>query len=76
MSNSITVLNGTDGTVPAVIAGVGQAPHAAQPKGNQHGSWLYVFDVQSEPQLVRSHNLSKLGQDAHGAIVDGAMKML
>ena len=44
--------------------------------GNQQGSWLYVFDVKSAPQLVASHNLSKFGQDAHGAIVDAATQTL
>ena len=32
----------------------------------RHG---YVFDTAGEPQLVATHNLSKLGQDAHGVIV-------
>lgn len=44
--------------------------------GNQQGSWLYVFDVKSAPQLVASHNLSQFGQDAHGAIVDAATHTL
>jgi DNA-binding beta-propeller fold protein YncE len=44
--------------------------------GNQKGSWVYVFDVKSEPQLVASHNLSQLGQDAHGASVDAATHTL
>jgi len=38
--------------------------------GNQQSSWLYVFDVKGEPQLVASHNLSQLGQDSHGTVVD------
>lgn len=39
--------------------------------GDMHSSWLYVFDVAgTEPQLVRTHNLSATGQDAHGAYVD------
>jgi DNA-binding beta-propeller fold protein YncE len=38
--------------------------------GNQQSSWLYVFDVVGEPKLVATHNLSKLGQDAHGVAVD------
>ena len=29
-----------------------------------------------EPQLVATHNLSKLGQDAHGVIVDPASSTL
>jgi DNA-binding beta-propeller fold protein YncE len=44
--------------------------------GNQQSSWLYVFDVKGEPQLVASHNLSQWGQDAHGTIVDPASQML
>jgi hypothetical protein len=44
--------------------------------GNQQASWLYVFDTAGEPQLVATHNLSKLGQDAHGVIVDPASKTL
>jgi hypothetical protein len=44
--------------------------------GNQHSSWLYVFDVKSEPQLVASHNLSQLGQDAHGTAVDATTNTL
>jgi YVTN family beta-propeller protein len=39
--------------------------------GDMHASWLYVFDVSGrEPQLVRTHNLSAAGQDAHGVSVD------
>lgn len=44
--------------------------------GNQQSSWLYVFDVAGEPQLVATHNLSKLGQDAHGVAVDRASNTL
>src|SRR5262249_49821427 len=44
--------------------------------GNQQASWLYVFDTAGEPKLVASHNLSKLGQDAHGVTVDTASKTL
>ncbi len=44
--------------------------------GNQQSSWLYVFDVKSAPQLVAGHNLSQLGQDAHGTIVDAATNTL
>lgn len=44
--------------------------------GNQQSSWLYVFDVKGEPQLVASHNLSKIGQDAHGTVVDPVNKTL
>ncbi|HXF96652.1 MAG TPA: hypothetical protein VNI61_11195 [Gemmatimonadales bacterium] len=39
--------------------------------GDMHRSWLYVFDVSGrEPALVRSHDLSASGQDAHGVAVD------
>jgi YVTN family beta-propeller protein len=44
--------------------------------GNQQSSWLYVFDVASEPKLVATHNLSKLGQDSHGLAVDRASNTL
>ena len=44
--------------------------------GNQQSSWLYVFDVKGEPQLVASHNLSQLGQDSHGTVVDPASNTL
>jgi len=44
--------------------------------GNQQSSWLYVFDVAGEPKLVMTHNLSKLGQDAHGVAVDRASNTL
>lgn len=40
--------------------------------GGLRSSWLYVFDVKSEPQLVASHDLSRWGQDAHGVAVDTA----
>jgi len=40
--------------------------------GSARSSWLYVFNVKSEPQLLASHDLSKWGQDAHGAVVDGS----
>ena len=38
--------------------------------GNQQSSWLYVFDTVGEPKLVATHNLSKVGQDSHGIVVD------
>lgn len=39
--------------------------------GDMHSSWLYVFDVAAaEPRLVATHNLSAVGQDAHGVWVD------
>ena len=45
--------------------------------GDMHASWLYVFDVSGrDPQLVRTHNLSATGQDAHGAVVDAARREL
>lgn len=44
--------------------------------GNLRSSWLYVFDVRGEPQLVASHDLSRWGQDAHGLAVDTAGRAL
>jgi YVTN family beta-propeller protein len=44
VSNSITVLDGKDGTVKAVIAGVGKAPHAAQPNP-VHPERIYVSNI-------------------------------
>lgn len=44
--------------------------------GNLRSSWLYVFDVRGEPQLVASHDLSRWGQDAHGVAVDTANNTL
>jgi DNA-binding beta-propeller fold protein YncE len=44
--------------------------------GNQRSSWLYVFDVRGEPQLVASHDLSRWGQDSHGLAVDAARQAL
>jgi DNA-binding beta-propeller fold protein YncE len=39
--------------------------------GDMQSSWLYVVDVSgTEPRLVRTHNLSQTGQDAHGVAVD------
>jgi DNA-binding beta-propeller fold protein YncE len=38
--------------------------------GSKSESWLYVFQVAGKPTLVASHNLSTLGQDAHGAAID------
>lgn len=38
--------------------------------GGLNSSWLYVFDVRGEPQLVASHDLSRWGRDAHGVAVD------
>lgn len=45
--------------------------------GDMHSSWLYVFDVSgSEPALVRTHNLSAVGQDAHGVAIDAGRREL
>jgi DNA-binding beta-propeller fold protein YncE len=45
--------------------------------GDMHSSWLYVFDVAgAEPQLVRTHNLSRSGQDAHGVAIDSGRREL
>lgn len=39
--------------------------------GDLDSSWLYVFDVSAhEPRLVASHDVSEVGQDAHGVYVD------
>lgn len=39
--------------------------------GDLEHSWLYVFDVSgAEPELVATHDLSEVGQDAHGVGVD------
>lgn len=39
--------------------------------GDMEHSWLYVFDVAgAEPELVATHDLSAIGQDAHGLAVD------
>lgn len=38
--------------------------------GSLNASWLYVFDVRGEPQLVARHDLSRWGRDAHGVAVD------
>ena len=39
--------------------------------GGMESSFLYVFDVAGEePDLVASHDLSEVGQDAHGVYVD------
>jgi YVTN family beta-propeller protein len=39
--------------------------------GDMHHSYLYVFDIAgSQPGLVRTHDLSAAGQDAHGVYVD------
>ncbi len=38
--------------------------------GGMDASYLYVFDVAGEPELVASHDLSQVGQDAHGVYVD------
>lgn len=40
--------------------------------GGLNSSWLYVFDVRGEPQLVASHDLTRWGRDAHGVAVDPA----
>lgn len=40
--------------------------------GGMNSSWLYVFDVRGEPQLVASHDLTRWGRDAHGVAVDPA----
>jgi YVTN family beta-propeller protein len=44
--------------------------------GNQQASWLYVFDITGEPKLIATHNLSQLGQDAHGVAIDPVGKAL
>jgi YVTN family beta-propeller protein len=39
--------------------------------GGLHASWLYVVDIAgNRPVLVASHDLSSVGQDAHGVYVD------
>lgn len=39
--------------------------------GDMHSSYLYVFDVSGpEPELLVTHDLSSVGQDAHGVYVD------
>lgn len=38
--------------------------------GGETESWLYVFDVTGEPELVASHDLADWGRDAHGAAVN------
>lgn len=40
--------------------------------GAAESSWLYVFDVSGEPELVAAHDLSEWGFDAHGAAIDAA----
>ena len=57
---------------------------AASPSGNElyvtagdlTHSYLYVFDVSGEPNLVASHDLSASGQDAHGVVVDPSRRTL
>jgi YVTN family beta-propeller protein len=44
VSNSVTVLDGKDGAVKAVIPGVGKAPHAAQPSPS-HPERVYVSNI-------------------------------
>lgn len=44
--------------------------------GDDKSSWLYVFDIAREPQLMATHDLSKAGQDAHGVAIDRARKEL
>lgn len=45
--------------------------------GDMRSSWLYVFDVsRAEPQLVRTHNLSTVGRDAHGVAIDPVRREL
>ena len=44
--------------------------------GDEKSSWLYVFDIAREPQLVATHDLSRAGQDAHGVAIDRARKAL
>jgi len=45
--------------------------------GDMESSWLYTFDVAGrEPQLVRTHNLSAVGKDAHGVAIDPVRREL
>lgn len=45
--------------------------------GDMESSWLYVFDVAGrEPQLIRTHNLSAAGKDAHGVAIDPVRREL
>lgn len=44
--------------------------------GNEKSSWLYVFDVARDPQLIATHDLSKFGKDSHGLAVDSRRKAL
>lgn len=44
--------------------------------GDHDASWLYVFDILGEPKLVATHDLSGVGQDAHGVVVDPVRKDL
>jgi YVTN family beta-propeller protein len=38
--------------------------------GNDKVSWLYVVDITGEPRLAASHDLTKIGKDAHGLFID------
>jgi YVTN family beta-propeller protein len=44
--------------------------------GDEKSSWLYVFDIATEPRLIASHDLSKVGRDAHGVALDRKRKEL
>jgi DNA-binding beta-propeller fold protein YncE len=58
----------------------GEKRHATSPArremyvtaGDEKASWLYVIDISGEPELVASHDLSEVGQDAHGVAIDHA----
>src|SRR5439155_501140 len=44
VSNSVTVLSNKDGSVKAIVAGVGKAPHAAQPNPKSPDR-IYVSNI-------------------------------
>jgi DNA-binding beta-propeller fold protein YncE len=59
VSNSVTVLSNKDGAVKAVIAGVGKAPHAAQPNP-KHPERLYISNI--APQAAGADGKADRGE--------------
>ncbi|OGQ52216.1 MAG: hypothetical protein A3I10_00095 [Deltaproteobacteria bacterium RIFCSPLOWO2_02_FULL_57_26] len=70
-SNSVSVLSSQDGTVKAVIAGVGKAPHAAQPNP-VHPARIYVSNI--GPQAAGPDGKPDRGETIAEVVRTGAAK--
>jgi DNA-binding beta-propeller fold protein YncE len=68
VSNSVTVLSNKDGAVKAVIAGVGKAPHAAQPNP-KHPERIYISNI--APQAAGADGKADRGETISEVVRSG-----